>query len=234
MAALEIAQLAIYALLATPTMYCLLKHGLTGILGWLYLLAFYTLRLVVAGMENSSSSSSSNGSGTLIVENIGLTPLLLGSIGVLHEAYAIISVPLLDPMLSQIQEEKLCPNNMSLNGRATANLIKRPKIEWLGVLVYHIIVSSGISLMATGISDLGGCSGSSSSGNLKAGFGVIFLCWLLLTVWALWSWPLARCYSSVSIPYSPSPAQNLWFNLKRNSTGEKVILNLTIKTCVLW
>lgn len=203
MPAIDIAQLAIYAMLSIPVVYCLVKHGRTGFLGWFYLLGFCGLRLAAAGMENSNKNNSSNSQGTLIVENIGLTPLLLGSIGVLHEAY--VDNPFL--IISNLKSESRT-NHPSLNRRVTSKLTRQPKVEWIGILFYHILVSSAVALMVVGITNLTSTtngqpsSRSSSSGLLKGGFVVIFLCWVLLTVFALWSWSTARRSRASSVPYA--------------------------------
>ncbi|KAK8078774.1 integral membrane protein [Apiospora phragmitis] len=82
--ALPTATLAIYAVLSVPVFFCLVRHGKTGLLGWLYLLAFCTLRIVSGAMSMSSSSSSS----ASIIANVGLSPLLLAASGILHEGRA--------------------------------------------------------------------------------------------------------------------------------------------------
>lgn len=79
--ALAIAQLAVYATLALPTQYILIKHGKRGILGWFYVCTFEILRLVGSGMELSKPGSA----GAFIISSIGLSPLLLAALGILHE-----------------------------------------------------------------------------------------------------------------------------------------------------
>ena len=77
---LSVAELVIYVLLALPVVYVLVKHGKQGLLGWIYLFAFCALRIIGAGLDISGSKSAS------IISNIGLSPLILASNGVLHEA----------------------------------------------------------------------------------------------------------------------------------------------------
>ncbi|UNI22778.1 hypothetical protein JDV02_008634 [Purpureocillium takamizusanense] len=79
---LLIAQLALYAPLALPTLYLLYSHGRHGLLAWLYLLAFCILRVTGAAMGLNDPHNA----GSQIISSIGLSPLLLSIDGVLHEA----------------------------------------------------------------------------------------------------------------------------------------------------
>ena len=80
--ALATAQLAIYAVLTLPTAYTLLLHGKRGFLGWFYLFVFCTLRIVGGAMLLHDPLST----GATVVSSIGISPLLLATLGVLHEA----------------------------------------------------------------------------------------------------------------------------------------------------
>lgn len=82
MSAIDKAQLAIYVVLSLPILYILVCHGLQGILAWLYLFAFCTLRIVGGALASSKNASQT----AAIISNIGLSPLLLAVGGVLHEA----------------------------------------------------------------------------------------------------------------------------------------------------
>lgn len=76
------AVLAIYIILAIPVLYLVVKHRRHGLLGWLMLFVFCTIRVIGSGtqMKNPSSSAGS------IISSIGLSPLLLATAGILHEA----------------------------------------------------------------------------------------------------------------------------------------------------
>lgn len=80
---LSAASLAIYAILAIPVLYLLVKHGCPGLMGWLLLFAFCTLRIIGGALVVKSSSHSASAS---IISNIGLSPLLLAASGILQEA----------------------------------------------------------------------------------------------------------------------------------------------------
>lgn len=83
---LNVIQIIVYAGLLFMGNYNLFHHGKRGILGWLYLVLFCTIRLVAAVIDMLEKKSGSGITVTLIVENIGLSPLMLAILGVLHEA----------------------------------------------------------------------------------------------------------------------------------------------------
>lgn len=78
---LSAATCAIYVILAIPVLYLLVKHGRHGLLGWLFLFFFCTLRIVSGALAIKSSSPAAS-----IISNVGLSPLLLATTGILHEA----------------------------------------------------------------------------------------------------------------------------------------------------
>jgi prolipoprotein diacylglyceryltransferase len=87
MTTLGTSQLAIYSVLVLPVLYCLYRHGRTGLLGWVYLAIFCIVRLTAGGLQLVDEGNGlSTKSSVLIVDNIGLSPLLLTAIGVLHES----------------------------------------------------------------------------------------------------------------------------------------------------
>lgn len=83
MSSISTAELAIYALFSIAVLYILVKHGRPGFLGWFYLFIFCTIRIVGGVLEIKKSSSAS------VVANIGLSPLLLATSGILHEGYVL-------------------------------------------------------------------------------------------------------------------------------------------------
>lgn len=80
---LAAATCAIYVILAFPILYLLFKHGRNGFLGWLYLFVFCGLRIISGGLGVKKS----DGATASIISNIGLSPLLLATAGILHEAF---------------------------------------------------------------------------------------------------------------------------------------------------
>lgn len=85
--ALPIATLIIYLVLIQPITYCVWKHGQHGLLGWLTIQIFCGIRIVGAGIQiHQEDTHSTNTTTVLLLNNIGLSPLLLAVLGVLHEA----------------------------------------------------------------------------------------------------------------------------------------------------
>lgn len=78
---LSVATCAIYAVLAFPVLYLLYRHGRIGLLGWLYLFFFCTLRIIGGALAVHNTSAAAS-----IISSIGLSPLLLATAGILHEA----------------------------------------------------------------------------------------------------------------------------------------------------
>ena len=84
---LATATLVIHAILLQPTLYCFLAHGRHGFLGWFYLQIFCLLRIVGNAVElHAATIPNAKGSHVQLINNIGLSPLLLATAGILHEA----------------------------------------------------------------------------------------------------------------------------------------------------
>lgn len=82
----DIATLIVYIVLLNPVLYCLWKHGKAGILGWLCLQSFCLVRIVGTILDLHNNAVHSTSSDSLLVSNIGLSPLLLAALGILHES----------------------------------------------------------------------------------------------------------------------------------------------------
>lgn len=78
--ALSAAELAIYILLTPPALYILVQHGKYGLLGWLGVFFFSTIRLVAGATSLHSDNPMAS-----VISSIGLSPLLLAALGILHE-----------------------------------------------------------------------------------------------------------------------------------------------------
>lgn len=78
---LSAATLAIYIVLFIPIVYILIKHGRQGLLGWLFLAIFCTIRIIGSGLAVSNTSGAAS-----IVSNIGLSPLLFATGWILRES----------------------------------------------------------------------------------------------------------------------------------------------------
>ncbi|ROW10382.1 hypothetical protein VMCG_02020 [Cytospora schulzeri] len=90
MNSLSAAELAIYIILCIPVLYILVRHWPNGVLGWFYLFAFCTLRIISGAM-----SLKNHGGSASIISSVGISPLLLAACGILHEARAYRAINLL-------------------------------------------------------------------------------------------------------------------------------------------
>lgn len=163
MTAITTAELALYAILAIPVLFVLVKHGRPGLLGWFYLQAFCVLRIVGGGMALSNSPSA------MIVGNIGLSPLLLGASGIFHEAYE-----------SPRQRQYRIITNKSCSFEYL-NRERNAKVQLIMVLMFHMLVVGATALVAAGGSALQKAEpDASAAALLKAGMGVFLLAWVLL------------------------------------------------------
>jgi hypothetical protein len=86
MTGINIAELVIYAILALPILYILIKHGPRGYLGWAFLSIFCTVRVVGNLLEVISESQGKVNILAMIISSVGLSPLLAAASGVVHEA----------------------------------------------------------------------------------------------------------------------------------------------------
>jgi hypothetical protein len=85
--ALPVVTLAIFIILINPITFCAWKHGKYGLLGWLVFQMFCLVRIVGSILQIQEAVSNSTGdTAALVLVNVGLSPLLLGSLGILHEA----------------------------------------------------------------------------------------------------------------------------------------------------
>jgi hypothetical protein len=84
---LELAQIAFYAVASLPCIYCIVKHRIAGVLGWLYVFVMCGLRLVGNGIAyHALSTKGQSNRAASIISGIGLSPLLLAAIGILRES----------------------------------------------------------------------------------------------------------------------------------------------------
>lgn len=84
--ALPIATIIVFAILATPITYCCFKHGRGGLLGWGIIQSFCLIRIIGGILEIRTETTGQDATAALIVTSIGLSPMILGTLGVLHEA----------------------------------------------------------------------------------------------------------------------------------------------------
>lgn len=120
---LAASELAIYLLLIIPCAYALYMHGRHGLLGWFFIVAFCSLRIIGSILEISNEKKQSKSKSTQIISGVGLSPLILGVLGVLAEA------------------------NHYLQERRSWFL------RWPAELALHLTVGAGLALVVVGIKD---------------------------------------------------------------------------------
>ncbi|KAE9366502.1 hypothetical protein N431DRAFT_487090 [Stipitochalara longipes BDJ] len=157
------AYLAIYSILTLPIIYITFRHGKHGLVGWLYLFAFCTLRIVGGAMQISANNEGNvdKFATAALISNIGLSPLLLATSGILHEVRVY-----------------LIPNSDE-------------KVEWILVLFIHFFVAMGVALVGVGSSAFKTTTPVKSSDHILAEIGLIILLlsWGAISVWALFTYP---------------------------------------------
>jgi hypothetical protein len=85
-----IAELVVYIPVALVSIFVVLRHGFHRQLGWIYLAIFAGIRIGGAVMEILSHNNPSNSNDrewALILQSVGLSPLLLSSLGLLKRVY---------------------------------------------------------------------------------------------------------------------------------------------------
>lgn len=81
-----IAELAVYIPTGLLTVWVVLRHGAHKQLGWIYLAIFCIIRIAGSAMEIQSvnnPSATNSEEWALILQSVGLSPLLLSTLGLL-------------------------------------------------------------------------------------------------------------------------------------------------------
>jgi hypothetical protein len=79
--------LLVFGALAQPTLFILWRHGRHGFLGWVYLQLLCLIKVIGAVVElKAIANNTTKSTGVVIINSIGLSPLLLGTLGIMHEA----------------------------------------------------------------------------------------------------------------------------------------------------
>ncbi|KAH8651179.1 hypothetical protein BX600DRAFT_441620 [Xylariales sp. PMI_506] len=179
---LPAATLAIDATLALPAIYLLFKHGLRhgAVIGWAYLFIFFSLKIVASAMQVSNPSNTT----ASLIASIGLSPLLLAALGILHEARAYC-----------------IPNRNRF-------------FDLVWVVCLHFVVTAAIALTAAGASgltkpDTTPDKRKSDLGIVKGGMIVLLLTWICLIVLSIMSAISSRGRTSASEPL-PYHRQGRW------------------------
>lgn len=98
---IAIAELVIYIPVGLVSLFVVFRHGFHRQLGWIYLFALSTIRIaggVIEIMSYHAPSNTSYQEWSVILQSVGLSPLLLASLGLLKRMYAqiiLFDIPLL-------------------------------------------------------------------------------------------------------------------------------------------
>ncbi|KIM98602.1 hypothetical protein OIDMADRAFT_31384 [Oidiodendron maius Zn] len=85
---ISIVQLAFFSVAIWPAFYCLIKHGKHGLLGWIFICLFCTIRIVGAGIIiGDESGDKPLSEGGLILSAVAIAPLVISVGGIAHESY---------------------------------------------------------------------------------------------------------------------------------------------------
>ncbi|KAI1326855.1 hypothetical protein F5Y16DRAFT_399975 [Xylariaceae sp. FL0255] len=157
---LSAALLVLYILFSLPGIFVIFKHGVRhgAILGWFFLNGFFLLKIIASGLQLHDPTNTT----AALLSNVGLSPLLLSTASIIHEARAYLFKD-------------------SRNRR----------IEILTVVVFHQLVAVAIALVASGASSLEEAKSEADVNkdekNIKVGEVLLLVAWLVLTAVAIFT-----------------------------------------------
>ena len=88
------AELCVYIPIFILTVIVVVRHGFQKQLGWIYLAIFCIIRVAGAGFKIESVHNPTNETDaewSAILQSVGLSPLLMASLGLLKRMYALLS-----------------------------------------------------------------------------------------------------------------------------------------------
>lgn len=190
---IAIVDLALYIPLVILTIIVLLRHGFQKQLGWIYLLIFTIIRTAGAVLELLHTHNTSNKSyleWSLILSSVGLSPLLLASLGLLKRVLDCTSTHVKSAdsnvVVSTLTQRFRIFGKIS--GKATANS-RRSR------LVQLLQVPTTIALILCIVGGMDAISSSSTPKEMKTGakdtkwgvaiFLIIYLILCILTTFSL-------------------------------------------------
>ncbi|KAE9379548.1 hypothetical protein N431DRAFT_451397 [Stipitochalara longipes BDJ] len=162
--ALSIFILIFYIVLLQPVTFIFYCHGLRSWLAWLPFQSLCFLRIVGSGIQLDTHKTKTITIVALVLNNIGLAPLLLAAIGILHEA------------------------------RAARNPNLRRKLECYLVIHFHIIIVVAMVLVIIGLVKITGNHPQESDTKLpKVGVVIILVYWATLVGGTIFSFRSSQC-----------------------------------------
>ena len=190
---LYIVELVTYAILGPLTIYLLYRHGKHGLLGYFYLSTYCVLRIVTDIINllpsNRDPTPGNVTLGPAVLSAVGLSPLLLGLSGFLHEAH----VYLLHATAQSYHQEK-----------------RTKRWLWFIQLQVHTVCWAGMALIIAGSVKLAGSSNALTTSERNSALtlrkvGMVLLLLLLasLAVYAVFLTTLSRRAASVPRGFTP-------------------------------
>jgi hypothetical protein len=190
---IAIVDLALYIPLTIAVAFVLIRHGFQKQLGWIYLLIFTIIRVAGAVMELLHTHNTSNSTyleWSLILSSVGLSPLLLASLGLLKRVIDCTSTHIAsgesNVIVSALAQRLRIIKRIS--GKATANSRRSRVIQLLQI-------PTTIALILCIVGGMDAVSSSSTPSEIKTGakdtkigmaiFIVIYLILCLLTLFSL-------------------------------------------------
>lgn len=163
---LAIVEVVFFSLMVPPVLYVAWVHRRPQTLGWIFIFLFLVLQITGSAITLHAGTTGPLPITGAIITGVGLSPQLLGVLGVLHES----------AHLSGFLKYK--------------NATKHLKIA---LTIYHIGVVTAVPIYAVGQSGMSQSPPKENSASLsKAGICLLLLLWLLLAVATVWhySWAL--------------------------------------------
>ncbi|KAJ5493550.1 hypothetical protein N7463_009637 [Penicillium fimorum] len=174
-----IAKLIIYIPTALLTIWVVLRHGFHKQLGWIYLSIFSGIRVGGAVMEILNTKNPSNANDkewTLILQSVGLSPLLLSTLGLLKRVF--------DETSQHVPSSPDSKRNIFLQIFASFGITGRLKIVQLlhlpALIALILAISGGTDQASSNISD-------HASGKTKTRVAVILFLAIYVAACTLWT-----------------------------------------------
>ena len=183
---LALVELIYFAPAALPLLYVLRSHFSTGRSGWFFFLLFIVLQCAGSGMIVSAGQNGTPSEVALILVQVGLSPLILGLAGVIHE-YA------------------------RLTGLATEG--RSARLAQIASSAYHLAVIAAIAIYAVGASQSYQQPPPASAQTLsEAGVILLFILILVLcATFAFVAWQTQGTRTATSLVWSTAISLVLLF-----------------------
>ena len=157
---LAIVEVVFYSLMVPPVLYVAWEHRRPQTMGWVFILLFLILQITGSAITLHAGTTGLSSTTGAIITGIGLSPQLLGVLGVLHECAHLSGF---------------------LKYKNDSKYLK------VALAIYHVGVVTAVPVYAVGQSGTSQSPPKENSASLsKAGICLLLLLWLLLAVAAVW------------------------------------------------